>query len=103
MNDPNPAIAKQLMPNNIYDIVSVLGKSVSPPITWNKEVEVITVPRQIKGNNDCGCCVNELARCFSEDPQYFLEGSIDVNFDSLSLRCGQAATLLKWLYHDVCE
>jgi len=103
MNDTNPAVAKEEMPRNIYDIVSVLGKSASPAITWNKEVEVLIVPRQIRGNNDCGCCVNELARCFAADPEYFLEGNIDVNFDSISLRCGQAATLLKWLYHDVCE
>ena len=55
------------------------------------------------GNNDCGCCVNELARCFAQDPQYFLEGNVDVNFNSLLLQCGQAATLLKWLFYDVCE
>ena len=103
MNDTDPAVAKEEVPRNIYNIVSVLGKSASPAITWNKEVEILIVPRQVRGNNDCGCCVNELARCFAEDPEYFLEGNIDVNFDSISLRCGQAATLLKWLYHDVCK
>jgi len=103
INDPNPVVAKQNMPANIFDIISVLGKSVSPPVTWKNEVEVIIVPRQIRGNNDCGCCVNELARCFSADPEYFLQGNVDVNFDLISLRCGQATTLLKWLYHDVCN
>ena len=83
LNDPNPEVAKQQMPSKNFDIVCVLGKSVSPPISRNKKVEVIIVPRQIRGNNDCGCCVNELARCFSADPEYLLQGNVDVNFDLL--------------------
>ena len=62
-------------------------------------MEVIIVPRQVRGNNDSGCCVNDhqLERCVSADPEYFLQGNVDVNFDSISLSCGQAATLVKWL------
>ena len=36
MNDTNPAVAKQLMPANIHDIVSVLGKSTPHPLHERK-------------------------------------------------------------------
>ena len=45
----------------------------------------------------------KIARAFSHDPDNFLAGEFDVMFDSLTLRCTQAATLLKWLHHDVCK
>ena len=64
---------------------------------------MILVPRQSKKNNDCSPCVNEIARAFARDPEGFLSGEVDLNFDSLSLRFTQAATLLKWLHRDDCE
>jgi len=47
--------------------------------------------------------VNEIARAFAHDPENVLAGEIDVCFDSLTLRCTHAASLLKWLHHDVCN
>ena len=81
---------------------ALMGQSVQPPIVWSRDIDVILVPRQEKRHNDCGPCMNEVARAFCHDPTGFMKGEVDVNFDSLSLRCTQAVTLLKWLYHDVC-
>ena len=103
LNGTDKQAVKDSIPPNLYSILSCLGKSVVPPIQWNKEIEVILVPRQTRKNNDCGPCVNEIARAFARDPEGFMAGEIDVNFDSLSLRCTQASTLLKWLHHDVCD
>ena len=103
MNGTDMEEAKASVPPNLHHIVSLLGHSVTPTRHWNSVIEVILVPRQQKKNNDCGCCVNELARAFAHDPEVFLSGEVNVNFESLSLRCTQAATLLKWLYHDVCS
>ena len=94
---------KRSIPPELYQIISSLGRAVQPNIVWNTEIEGILVPRQAKKHNDCGACVNEVARAFARDPEGFFSGEFDVNFDSLSLRCTQAATLLKWLHHDVCE
>jgi len=103
LNGTDKQAVKDSIPPNLYSILSCLGKSVVPPIEWNKEIEVILVPRQTRKNNDCGPCVNEIARAFARDPEGFMAGEIDVNFDSLSLRCTQASTLVKWLHHDVCD
>ena len=94
---------KASVPANLHRIMSIVGDSVNPPRRWNPNIEVILVPRQQKRNNDCGCCINEIARAFAHDPESFMSGEVNVNFESLSLRCTQAATLLKWLYHDVCS
>ena len=102
MNGTDIAREKAAMPHNLISVINMLGDSCSPPRRWNPEIEVILVPRQEKKHNDCGCCVNELARAFAHDPESFFKGDFDVNFESLSLRCTQAATLLKWLHHDVC-
>ena len=69
---------------------------------FNPEVEVIMVPRQKKGNNDCGMCVNEMCKTFTRDPEEFLRGEAELLFDSIIMRCTQANALLKWLYHDPC-
>ena len=83
-------------------VVSLLGESATPTRHWNSDIEVILVTRQQKKNTDCGSCVNEIARAFAHDLEVFLSGEVKVNFESISLRCTQAATLLKWLYNDVC-
>ena len=103
LNGTDKQAVKESIPENLHHIISSLGNSAQPPIHWSGEIEVILVPRQTKRNNDCGPCVNEIARAFARDPEGFLSGELDVNFDSLSLRCTQAATLLKWLHHDVCD
>ena len=90
------------IPEDLFQVISAMGQSVQPPIVWSSDIDVILVPRQEKRHNDCGPCVNEVARAFCQDPTGFMKGDVDVNFDSLSLRCTQAVTLLKWLYHDVC-
>jgi len=93
----------QGIPENLIKAFRVLGRSMSPPQEWDENISVLLVPRQHKHNNDCGCCVNEIARAFAHDPENVLAGEIDVCFDSLTLRCTQAACLLKWLHHDVCK
>ena len=103
MNGTDLEQEKASVPANLHRIMSIVGDSVNPPRRWNPNIEVILVPRQQKRNNDCGCCVNEIARAFAHDPELFMSGEVNVNFESLSLRCTQAATLLKWLYHDVCS
>ena len=103
LNGFDKEAVKRSIPPDLYRIISCLGKCVQPNIVWNSEIDVILVPRQAKKHNDCGACVNEVARAFARDPESFFAGDFDVNFDSLSLRCTQAATLLKWLHHDVCE
>ena len=90
------------IPEDLFQVISAMGQSVQPPIVWSSDIDVILVPQQEKRHNDCGPCVNEVARAFCQDPTGFMKGEVDVNFDSLSLRCTQAVTLLKWLYHDVC-
>ena len=94
---------KQRIPPNLYKVISILGNCLDPPRQWNPEIEVVLVPRQAKHNNDCAACVNEVARAFSRDPTGFVQGDADVMFESISLRCTQAAALMQWLYHDVCE
>ena len=66
----------------------------------NPEVEVLLVPRQVRGNNDCGMCVNDCCLIISENPEGFLRGEVDINFDTYALRCSQANTLLNMF---VCE
>jgi len=103
MNGTDAEQQKQCIPPNLYHVISVLGASLQPPRSWNPDIQVILVPRQQKQNNDCAACVNEVARAFARDPKGFIAGDADLMFESISLRCTQAATLLKWLYHDVCE
>ena len=83
MNGTDIECEKAAIPQNLIAVINMLA-------------------RQEKKHNDCGCCVNELARTFARDPESFMNRNFDVNFESLSLRCTQAATLLKWLHHDVC-
>ena len=94
---------KQRIPPNLYKVISILGNCLDPPRQWNPEIKVVLVPRQAKHNNDCAACVNEVARAFSRDPTGFVQGDADVMFESISLRCTQAAALMQWLYHDICE
>ena len=103
MNGTDVEREKQRIPHNLYNVISVLGASLQPPRHWNPDIQVILVPRQHKQNNDCAACVNEVARAFARDPKGLMEGDADLMFESISLRCTQVATLLKWLYHDVCE
>ena len=103
MNGSDIQKEKSSIPPNLINAIRVVGNSLEPPQQWDENIEVLSVPRQQKRNNDCGCCVNEIARAFSHDPDNFLAGEFDVMFDSLTLRCTQAATLLKWLHHDVCK
>ena len=93
----------QTIPENLIKAVRMLGRSMTPQQLWDEDIPVLLVPRQQKCNNDCGCCVNEIARVFAHDPEGFLSGEIDLCFDSLTLSSTQAATLLKWLHHDVCK
>jgi hypothetical protein len=102
MNSNDMELEQSKIPQNLLNVVNMLGETCTHPRRWNQQVQVLLVPRQEKRHNDCGWCVNEIARAFSHDPDSFCNGDIDVNFESLSLRCGQAAVLLKWLHHDVC-
>ena len=91
----------QSVPPELVEKLEIFGRSGS--ITkFNPAIEVIMVPRQKKGNNDCGMCVNEMGRTFACDPEDFLRGEADLVLDSVIMRCTQANTLLKWLYHDPC-
>ena len=92
------------IPANLMTVVNKVGETCTHHRHWNQHVQVLMVSRQEKCHHDCGLlvCVNEIARAFSHDPESFMSGEIDVNFESLSLRCGQAAVLLKWLHHDCC-
>ena len=103
LNGSDTQKEKSSIPPNLINAMRVLGNSLQPPQQWDENIQVLIVPRQQKRNNDCGCCVNEIARAFSHDPDNFLAGEFDLMFDSLTLRCTQAATLLKWLHHDVCK
>ena len=103
MNGTDVQKEKQRIPKNLFNVISILGSSLDPPRQWNPEIEVVLVPRQARNNNDCAACVNEVARAFSRNPKGFVQGEVDLMFESISLRCTQAATLLQWLYHDVCE
>ena len=94
---------KQHLPQNLYNVISILGASLDPPRQWNPDIQVVLVPRQNVKNNDCGACVNEIARAYARNPRGFVQGEVDVMFESISLRCTQALSLMQWLYHDVCE
>ena len=61
MNGTDIEREKAGIPTNLISVINMLGDSCSPPRRWNPEIEVILIPRQEKKNNDCGCCVNELA------------------------------------------
>ena len=92
----------QSIPPLLYEKLSVFGRSGCIK-NFNRNFEVILVPRQKKGNNDCGMCVNEMCKTFAKDPEDFLKGTADLMFDTIILRCSQANCLLKWLYHDPCS
>ena len=69
----------------------------------NPNIEGVIVPRQKKGNNDCGICVNEMRRTFARNLDEFMKGNTDLFFDTSIMRCTQANTLLKWLHHNPCS
>ena len=60
----------------------------------NPEVEVLLVPRQVRGNNDCGMCVNDCCLIISENPEGFLRGEVGLNLDTYAMRWSQVNTLL---------
>ena len=71
LNGTDLAREKASVPPNLHKIVSLLGESATPTRHWNSDIEVILVPRQQKKNNDCGCCVNEIASAFAHDPEVY--------------------------------
>ena len=90
------------IPPLLFEKLSLFGRSGCIN-HFNPNIEVIMVPRQKKGNNDCGMCVNEMCKTIVKDPEDFLKGTADLMFDTIILRCSQANTLLKWLFHDPCS
>ena len=92
----------QSIPPLLFEKLSIFGKSGCIQ-KFNPDIQVIEVPRQKKGNNDCAMCVNEICKVFAKDPEDFIRGNADLVFDTIILQCSQANTLLKWLYHDPCS
>ena len=90
------------IPNKLVEKLTIFGRSGCIE-SFQPDIEVLMVPRQKKGNNDCGMCVNEMCKTFARDPEEFLRGNAELMFDTTILRCTQANTLLKWLYHDPCN
>ena len=99
LNGTDKEAVKNSILENLYNysIVSTLGKSVESATQWKSEIEAILVTRQSRKNNDCGPCANEIARAFARDPEGFMAGEIDVNFDSLSLCCTRASPYVAYL------
>ena len=54
MNGDNKQAEKESMPRDIHKVISMLGKTVEPIVECNPEIEVLLVPRQARGKNDCG-------------------------------------------------
>ena len=103
LNGPDLEKEKQRLPQNLFNVISILGASLQPPCQWNPDIQVVLVPGQNAKNNDCAACVNEGARAYARNPTGFVQGEVDVMFESISMRCTQPVSLLQWLYHDVCE
>ena len=58
------------IPNKLVEKLTIFGTSGCIK-SFNPDIQVIMVPRQKKGNNNCGMCVNEMCKTFARDPEEF--------------------------------
>ena len=96
LNEGSVAAAKEEIPDKLHETLSKMCREANPPISLNPQIEVLLVPRQVRGNNDCGMCVNECCRVIAQNPEGFLRGEVQLEFDTYALRCSQANALLNW-------